>query len=148
MLKKSSMNNYLGHTSNHFLSRQYSDNSTRRNCHIFRCIYLDRRLTWRIHKSATRKQLGLKFQKMYWILGRKSEPSIENKLLIYKTYSKAHPGIKYSLLWCTASNSNIAILNRYKNKFLRAILTHWGLATRILVFTLQRCRTGDENPRL
>jgi hypothetical protein len=33
-------------------------------------IYLDRRLTWRTHIFAKRKQLGLKFQQMYWILRR------------------------------------------------------------------------------
>jgi hypothetical protein len=38
--------------------------------------------------SAKRQQLELKFQQMYWILGRKSELSIENKLLIYKTILK------------------------------------------------------------
>jgi hypothetical protein len=51
-------------------------------------IYLDRRLTWRTHICAKRKQLGLKFQQLCWILGRKSEPSIEKKLLIYKTILK------------------------------------------------------------
>jgi hypothetical protein len=35
-------------------------------------IYLDRRLTWRPRIFAERKQLGLKFQQMYRILGRKS----------------------------------------------------------------------------
>ena len=34
-------------------------------------IYLDRRLTWRTHIFAKRKQLGLKFQQMCWMLGRK-----------------------------------------------------------------------------
>jgi len=40
-------------------------------------IYVDRRMTWRTHIFVKkRKQLGLKFQQMYWILGRKSELSI------------------------------------------------------------------------
>jgi hypothetical protein len=51
-------------------------------------ICLDRRLTWRTHIFAKRKQLLLKFQQMYWIPGRKSELSIENKLLMYKTILK------------------------------------------------------------
>jgi hypothetical protein len=72
--------------------------------------YLDRRLTWRTHIFAKRKQLGMKFQLMYWILGRKSELSIENKLLIYKTILKSiwTYGIP---LWGTASNSDTEILN-------------------------------------
>jgi hypothetical protein len=51
-------------------------------------IHLDRRPTWQTHIFAKRKQLGLKFQQMYWILGTKSELLIENKLLIYKTILK------------------------------------------------------------
>jgi len=48
--------------------------------------YLDRRLTWGTHIFAKRKQLRMKFQRMYRILGGKSELSIENKLLIYKLF--------------------------------------------------------------
>jgi hypothetical protein len=51
-------------------------------------IHLDRSLTWRTQIFAERKLLELKFQQMYWILGRKSEFSIENKLLIYKIILK------------------------------------------------------------
>ena len=36
-------------------------------------IHLDRRLTWKTHIFTKRKQLGLIFQRLYWILGRKSE---------------------------------------------------------------------------
>jgi hypothetical protein len=72
-------------------------------------IYLDRRLVWRTHIFGKRKQLGMKFQQMYWILGRKSELSIANKLLIYKTILK--PIWTYGIPLCgTASNSNNKIL--------------------------------------
>jgi hypothetical protein len=72
-------------------------------------IYLNKRLTWRTHIFAKRLQLGLKFQQMYWILGRKSELSIENKLLIYKTILK--PIWTYGIpLWGTASNSDTETL--------------------------------------
>jgi hypothetical protein len=58
---------------------------------------------------------------MYWILGRKSELSISNKLLIYKTILK--PIWTYGItLWGIASNSNSEILQRYQNKVLRAIV--------------------------
>jgi hypothetical protein len=70
---------------------------------------------------AKKKQLGMKFQQMYKILGRKSELSIENKLLIYKTILK-HIWTYGIPLWGTASNSNIEILQRYQNKVLRAIV--------------------------
>jgi hypothetical protein len=36
-------------------------------------IHLDRTLTWKTHIITKRKQLGLLFQRMYRILGRKSE---------------------------------------------------------------------------
>jgi hypothetical protein len=58
---------------------------------------------------------------MYWILGRKSELSIENKLLIYRSILK--PIRMYGIsLWGTASNSNIEILQRYRNEVLRTIV--------------------------
>jgi hypothetical protein len=95
-------------------------------------INLDRRLTWRTHIFAKRKQLGMEFQQMYWILGRKSELSIENKLLIYKIILK--PIWTYRLtLWGTASNSNIEILQRYQSKVLRAIVNApWYISNKVL----------------
>jgi len=85
------------------------------NCQILR--YLPRQKTRGENK---RKQQGLNFQQMYWIL-KKTELSIENKLLIYKTILK--PIWTYGIpLWGTASNSNIEILQRYQNKVLRAIV--------------------------
>jgi hypothetical protein len=55
---------------------------------------------------------------MYWIVGRKSELSIDNKLLVYKTILK--PTRTYCItLWGTASNSNIEILQIYQNKVLQ-----------------------------
>jgi hypothetical protein len=53
-------------------------------------IYLDRKLTWRkhIHVSTKRKQLYLKLRKLYRIIGRKSQLSLENKLLVYKAILK------------------------------------------------------------
>jgi len=50
--------------------------------------HLDRRLTWQKHIFAKRKQLGLQLHRMYWIIGRKSQLSLENKLLIYRTILK------------------------------------------------------------
>jgi hypothetical protein len=83
-------------------------------------IHLDRKLTWRNHISAKRKQLDLKFRNMYWIIGRKSQLSLANKLLVYKAILKPlwTNGIQ---LWGTASNSNIDILERFQSKVLRII---------------------------
>jgi hypothetical protein len=51
-------------------------------------IDLDRRLTWKTPIFTKRKQLGLLFQRTYWILGRKSDLSLANKVLLYKTILK------------------------------------------------------------
>ena len=47
-------------------------------------VHLDRRLTWQKHIFTKRKQLGLQFHRMYWIIGRKSKLPQETKLLIYR----------------------------------------------------------------
>jgi len=48
-------------------------------------LHLDHRLNWRKHIFTKRKQLGLQLGK--WLLG-KSQPSIENRLLLYGTILK------------------------------------------------------------
>jgi hypothetical protein len=79
-----------------------------------------RKLTWRKHISTKRKQLDLKLRKLYWIIGRKSQLSLENKLLVYKAILK--PLWTYGVqLWGSASNSNIEILERFQSKVLRII---------------------------
>jgi len=73
----------------------------------------------------------------YWIIGRKSKLSLENKLLIYKTNLKSvwTYGIP---LWGTASNSNIEILQRFQNKVLRLIVNApWYVPNTILHTDLQ-----------
>jgi hypothetical protein len=44
--------------------------------------------TWRNHIFAKRKQLGLTLTKMHWLIGRKSQFSLGNKILLYKTILK------------------------------------------------------------
>jgi hypothetical protein len=74
---------------------------------------------------------------MYWIIGRKSELLLENKLLIYKTILK--PIWTYGIpLWGTASNSNIEILQRFQNKVLRIIVNApWYVPNTLLHTDLQ-----------
>jgi hypothetical protein len=81
---------------------------------VLRDIYIisDRRLTWHKHIFTKRKQLGLTLTKMHWLLGRNSQHSTTNKLLLYKTILK--PIWTYGIqLWGTASTSNIEILERF-----------------------------------
>jgi hypothetical protein len=78
-------------------------------------------LTWHTHIFAKRKQLGISLTKMYWLLGRKSNLSSNNKLIIYKAILK--PTWTYGIqLWGTNSNSNIEILERFQSKVLRLIV--------------------------
>jgi len=64
--------------------------------------------------------LDLKLRNLYWIIGRKSQLSLENKLLVYKVILK--PVWTYGiLLWGTASNSNLEILERFLSKVLRIL---------------------------
>lgn len=83
-------------------------------------MHLDRRLTWRKHIFTKRKQLGLIHQKLHWLMSRRSQLSIDNKLLIYSAIIK--PVWTYGIqLWGSASNSNIEILQRFQSKVLREI---------------------------
>ena len=78
-------------------------------------IHLDGKLTWRKHISTKRKQLDFKLCKLYWIIGRKSQLSMENILLEYKAILK--PIWTYGVqLWGSASNSNIEILQSFHGR--------------------------------
>jgi hypothetical protein len=84
-------------------------------------LHLDRRLTWHTHIFSKRKQHGLSLTKMYWLLGRKSKLSTNNRLLIYKAIFK--PIRTYgNQLWDTTPISNIEILERFQSKVLRLIV--------------------------
>jgi hypothetical protein len=84
-------------------------------------LYLDKELTWQHHIFTKRKHLGVTLTKMYWLLGRNSQLSLSNKLLLYKTILKPiwNFGIQ---LWGTASTSNIEILERFQSKTLHMIV--------------------------
>ena len=83
-------------------------------------MHLDRKLTWRKHIEAKKKQLNMKLRSMYWLIGRHSTLPIESKLLIYKLILK--PIWTYGIqLWGTASTSNIEIIQIFQNKALRMI---------------------------
>jgi hypothetical protein len=65
---------------------------------------MDGKLNLREHITKKRKQIDLKFKQLYWLLGRKSPLSLENKVLIYMVVIK--PIWTYDIeLWGCASNS-------------------------------------------
>lgn len=84
-------------------------------------MHLDRRMTWRHHINTKRTSLNLRFGKLFWLIGRHSTLTLENKLLVYKTILK--PVWSYGIqLWGTASKSNIEIFQRFQNKVLRVLV--------------------------
>jgi hypothetical protein len=100
-------------------------------------IRLDRRLACPKHITTKRKQLDLKLRNLYWIIGRKSQLSLENKLLVYKVILK--PVWTFGIqLWGTASNSNLEILERFQSKVLRIITdAPWYMPNTIIKRDLQ-----------
>ncbi|KAI5720084.1 hypothetical protein M8J77_001627 [Diaphorina citri] len=82
---------------------------------------LDAKLKWKEHVKKKRQQLQLKFQKLYWLLGRYSPLPIENKLLVYKQVLK--PVWTYGIqLWGCTCETTIYIIQRFQNKVLRSIV--------------------------
>jgi hypothetical protein len=82
-------------------------------------MHLDRRMTWKKHICTKRKKLGIKFSKLYWLIGRRSQLSLYNKVLVYKAILK--PIWSYGIqLWGSASKSNIEILERFQAKVFRS----------------------------
>ena len=76
-------------------------------------LHFDCRLNWKEHIDRKRKQLDLKTKEISWLMGKKSHPSIENKLLIYQAVIK--PIWSYGIeLWGCANKSNIVIMQRSK----------------------------------
>jgi hypothetical protein len=45
---------------------------------------LDAKLRWQVHVKKKGEELGLKYRKMYWLLGLRSTLSLHKKLMRYK----------------------------------------------------------------
>jgi hypothetical protein len=67
---------------------------------------IDTKLAWKQHIVKKRKQVNITIKQLNWLLARKSNLAIENKLLFYKTI--IIPIWTYGLeLWGCASKSSI-----------------------------------------
>jgi hypothetical protein len=82
-------------------------------------IYLDNYLTWKEHITK-RKQIELKIKDMYWLIGRNSKLSLENKILLYKTIIKPIWTCGAEI-WGCASKSNNFIIKKSSSKILCTI---------------------------
>jgi hypothetical protein len=85
---------------------------------------------------------------MYWLLGRKSKFSTNNKLLIYKAILKLI--LAYGIqLWGTTSNSNIEILEYFQSKVLQLIVdAPWYVSNSVIRNDLQVPTVKEEISRL
>ena len=82
---------------------------------------LDAKLRWKVHVKKRCEELRLKHRKMYWLLGRNSQLSTHNKLMLYKQILK--PIWTYGIqLWGCTKPSNLNIIQRFQNKVLREIV--------------------------
>jgi len=83
-------------------------------------LHHDRRLTWRMHIQTKRKRLDHKLRAMSWLLVHRSQPSLSNKILLYKCVLK--PVWTYGIqLWGCAKPSHTQILQRIQSKLLRTL---------------------------
>lgn len=82
---------------------------------------LDAKLRWKVHVKKKCEELRLKHRKMYWLLGRNSQLSTHNKLMLYKQILK--PIWTYGIqLWGCTKPTNLNIIQRFQNKVLRDIV--------------------------
>jgi hypothetical protein len=88
-------------------------------------VHLDRQLLWKVHIQKKKKKLDNKYKNMWWLIGKKSQLSVMNKLLVYKVILK--PIWTYACqLWGIAYKNNIKKIERWQNKKLRLILNaYW-----------------------
>lgn len=81
---------------------------------------LDAKLRWKEHVKKKRQELNIKLKKMQWLLGRHSQLSLHNKLLIYKQVLK--PVWTYGVqLWGCTKKTNVKMIQTFQNKVLRSI---------------------------
>ncbi|MGR0202193.1 hypothetical protein [Klebsiella pneumoniae] len=84
-------------------------------------VTLDAKLKWKEHVKKKKEELNIKLRKMYWLLGRGSQLTIENKLLIYKQVLR--PVWTYGIqLWGCTKKTNLNIIQTFQNKVLRSIV--------------------------
>ena len=85
-------------------------------------MYLNRKLTWIKHIKTKKEAMNLKLRKMYWLIGKKSQLSLYNQLIIYKV-TIIKPVWTYGIqMWGAVCNSNLDIIQRFQSKTLRLML--------------------------
>lgn len=84
-------------------------------------LTLDAKLRWKAHVKKKKEELGIRYQKMNWLIGRRSPMSIKSKIMVYNQILK--PVWTYGIqLWGCTKQANIKILQTFQNKVLRDII--------------------------
>jgi len=88
---------------------------------------LDAKLHWKARVKKKCNKLGLKYKKMYWLMGRRSALLIHNKLLLYKQYWCLCGPTAYSCgdAWNRATLTSFI---GFKTRYLGTSLMHLGIS--------------------
>lgn len=79
---------------------------------------LDTKLHWKEHIKIKRRELDLRYRELYWLIGRNSTLSIQNKILIYNQVLK--PRWCYGIQICgCARQTHLNSFQTFQNKVLR-----------------------------
>lgn len=82
---------------------------------------LDVKLKWKEHVKKKVEELNIKYRKIKWLIGKKSNLNIENKILVYNQTIK--PIWSYGIqLWGCASKKQINKIQNTQNNILRNIV--------------------------
>ncbi|KMQ85663.1 reverse transcriptase [Lasius niger] len=82
---------------------------------------LDTKLKWNEHIKKKKAELNIKYRQLYWLLGRNSELSVENKIRIYNQILK--PVWTYGIqIWGCSRKTNVKQIQIFQNKVLRGIV--------------------------
>jgi len=82
---------------------------------------LDAKLRWKEHVKKKKHELQMKYNQLYWLIGRTSPLSTYNKVLIYKQILK--PVWAYGIeIWGCAKKLHIQTIQTFQNKVLRNIV--------------------------
>lgn len=86
---------------------------------------LDVKVKWNEHTKIKLTELRLRYRQIYWLMGRNSQVSIYNKMLLYNQILK--PIWVYGIqLWGCAADCHIKSIQTFQNKVLRnAVNAPW-----------------------
>jgi hypothetical protein len=88
---------------------------------------LDAMLRWKKHVKENLKVLGLKYKKIYWLLGRRSTLSIYNKLVPYKEILRTVLTYDLQLLGFP-KHRNLTSFTNFKTSYLGTSMMKLGIS--------------------